>query len=202
MGGRRPGARPALAARGHRGNYTPRCRRLPARLRIPLPSPLLLSSSPPRTCWLHLSERAWEARPRPTTSGDLPRLLARCAPPGSPGRALRTPQRVPRAPQPWRRLSRSQRGDRTLLHAPQDACARAFLRNSAPSQCKHRRAPNSRRAPVFQVSPAPGRCAFQLPARRLDHWPLWCQASSAARKPSPSCPLRSILFRKVSLNLW
>lgn len=43
-GERKLGLRPALAARGHRGNYTPRCRRLPARPRIPLSVPL---SSPP-----------------------------------------------------------------------------------------------------------------------------------------------------------
>lgn len=43
-GGRRLGLRPALAARGHRGNYTPRCRRLPARPRISRSAPL--SSAP------------------------------------------------------------------------------------------------------------------------------------------------------------
>jgi hypothetical protein len=45
VGGRRLGERPALAARGHRGNYTPRCRRLPARPRIPLQLPSLLRAT-------------------------------------------------------------------------------------------------------------------------------------------------------------
>ncbi|MEJ1281147.1 hypothetical protein NN561_012096 [Cricetulus griseus] len=45
VGGRRLGERPALAARGHRGNYTPRCRRLPARPRIPLQLPSLLRTT-------------------------------------------------------------------------------------------------------------------------------------------------------------
>lgn len=115
VGGRRRGACPALAARGHRGNYTLRCSSLqtvtnsPAR-RSPRSS-LLPRASPPRNCWLHLSKRARESRPRPTASGDLPGLLSKCAyplHPRSPRLALRPLQRVPRAPQPWMQLSWSQ----------------------------------------------------------------------------------------------
>lgn len=48
-----------------------------------LRSPLL--PSPPRlNCWLHLSECTRESRRRPTASGDLLSLLARCAPPPPP----------------------------------------------------------------------------------------------------------------------
>lgn len=60
VGGRRPGARPALAARGHRGNYTLRCRRLPARPRIPLPAPL---SSPPLPSSAELLAPSYRALP-------------------------------------------------------------------------------------------------------------------------------------------
>lgn len=66
--GREQAAHPALAARGHRGNYTPHCRRLPARRRGPL-----LPAPPPQT----LKALCTQAAPFPL----LPRLsgLARHA---------------------------------------------------------------------------------------------------------------------------
>lgn len=136
----------------------------------------LLPSPPPRNCWLHLNQRARKGRPRPTASGDLPRLLARGAPPGSPGRAPHTPQRVPRAPQPRKLLLRSRRGGRGRLHALQDPCSPALARSPAPGQGSHPDAPNPKLASVFQASPGPSRCAFQVPSGRLDRLPETSEA--------------------------
>lgn len=159
---------PALAARGHRGNYTPRCRRLPARPRIPLYFPLSslpllrgaavsISASAPGKCggrgqlplgtppgFLHAA-RPPGCRGEPSATGNASH---------SPGSGCRGPEG---ATGPCCKRCKS--------------CSRALPRNPAPSQCSHPCTSNPRRDSVSQVSLASRRCAFQFSARRLDHLP-------------------------------
>lgn len=183
------GARPALAARGHRGNYTLHCSSLQTVTNSPAHrsrgSSLLLRISPSLNCWLHLSERTRESRPRPTASGDLPGFLTRCEyplHPRSPRQALRSLQRIPPAPQPWMQVSWSRKlKDRNLLHALQNLHSCVLPLNTTPSQCNHPSTPNSGTASVSKVSPASRRCTFLSPTRYLNHLPETSEAFALSR---------------------
>lgn len=178
VGGRRLGERPALAARGHRGNYTPRCRRLPAPPRIRLPAPL----PPPRNCSLHLSEGAGKRGrgqlPPGTTLGSA--LSARL--PRSPGRAHRPLQRVP---------ERYSLGSDFRSREKAAGLLSTRFRTGAAGPCPAILPPASATtpsvprpgAPIFQVSPASPCRAFLVPARPLDLLPEASEAFSVPGRP-------------------
>lgn len=162
QGGRRLGLRPALAARGHRGNYTPRCRRLPARPRIPLYFPL---SSLPLLRGAAVSILA-SAPGKCGGRGQLPLgtppgFLHAARPPGCRGELSATGN-----------ASHARHSPGSGCRGPEGAtgpfckrcktCSRVLPRNPAPSQCSHPSTSNPRRDSVSQVSLASRPCAFQL----------------------------------------
>ena len=157
------------------------------------PSPRL-PSPPVPNCWLHLSERGREARLRPAASGDVARLLARRAPPRSPGRGLRTAQCVALAPQPRKGLSRSLEDP---LSTRCKTLATALYPATLPPASAATLALQIPGAPRFSISlPPSSPCATQMPTGRLDHSEAFALLGLPlhAKRPCPLLPLRLILF--------
>ena len=162
------------------------------------PSPRL-PSPPVPNCWLHLSERGREARLRPAASGDVARLLARRAPPRSPGRGLRTAQCVPLAPQPRKGLSRSLEDP---LSTRCKTLATALYPATLPPASAATLALQIPGAPRFSISlPPSSPCATQMPTGRLDHSEAFALLGLPLHAKRP-CPLllnrrpQTILNRK------
>lgn len=142
---------PALAARGHRGNYTPHCRRLPARRRGPL-----LPAPPPQT----LKALCTQEAPFPL----LPWLsgLARHA---------RHLHRSPggRCPGPARVVGIQSRGNLSSRFCPP--------RSPAPANSATLASPSpDRRASFPGLAPRPG---FPAPVRSPDRMPEAAEACFA-----------------------